>query len=89
MVYLSITGRFWVNWPRRRDGGGKLPLIPGSIDGFLFSSTASYGKADYTKATKKACVYCHVDPQKAPKELKEPGKYYEQHKTLDGYKEAR
>jgi len=59
------------------------------VAGFLFSSTASYGKADYTKATKKACVYCHVDPQKAPKELKKTGKYYEQHKTLDGYKEAR
>lgn len=66
-------------------------VIPALIlaAGFLFSSTASYGKADYAKATKKACVYCHVDPQKAPKELKEPGKYYEQHKTLDGYKEAR
>ena len=66
-------------------------VIPALIlaAGFLFSSTASYGKADYTKATKKACVYCHVDPRKAPQELKEPGKYYEQHKTLDGYKEAR
>lgn len=57
--------------------------------GFLFCSTASYGKADDTKATKKACVYCHVDPQTAPKELKEPGKYYQQHKTLDGYQEAK
>jgi hypothetical protein len=52
-------------------------------------STSSYGKAEYTKATKKACTYCHVDAQKAPKELKDPGKYYQEHKTLDGYKEAK
>ncbi len=66
-------------------------IIPALIlaAGFLLCSTASYGKADYTKATKKGCVYCHVDAQKAPKELKEPGKYYGQHKTLDGYKEAK
>ena len=66
-------------------------VIPALIltAGFLFCSTASYGKVDYSKATQKACVYCHVDPQKAPKELKEPGKYYQQHKTLDGYKEAK
>lgn len=53
--------------------------------GFLLCSTASYGKAEYTKATKKACVYCHVDAQKAPKDLKDAGKYYQEHKSLDGY----
>ena len=66
-------------------------IIPATIlaGGFLLCSTVSYGKADYTKATKKACVYCHVDAQKAPKELKGAGKYYQEHKTLDGYKEAK
>ncbi|MBZ5576074.1 MAG: hypothetical protein LAP40_05890 [Acidobacteriia bacterium] len=66
-------------------------IIPAVIllSGFLVCSTASYGKAEYTKATKKGCVYCHVDAQKAPKDLKEPGKYYQEHKTLDGYKEAK
>ena len=59
------------------------------VGGFIFCSTASYGKAEYTKATKKACVYCHVDAQKSPKELKDAGKYYQEHTTLDGYKEAK
>lgn len=66
-------------------------VIPAIIllSGFLLSTTASYGKPDYTKATKKACVYCHVDAQKAPKELKDAGKFYQEHKTLDGYKGAK
>jgi len=66
-------------------------ILPAIIlaGGFLFCSTTSYGKAEYTKATKKACVYCHVDAQKAPKELKDAGKYYQEHKTLDGYQGAK
>ena len=57
--------------------------------GFAICTTTSYGKPEYTKATKKACVYCHVDAQKSPKELKDAGKYYQEHKNLDGYKEAK
>lgn len=66
-------------------------IIPAVIlaGGFLFCTTATYGKPDYTKATKKACVYCHVDAQKAPKELKDAGKYYQEHKTLDGYQDKK
>ena len=66
-------------------------IIPAVIlmGGFLVCSISSYGKAEYTKATKKACTYCHVDAQKAPKELKDAGKYYQEHKNLDGYKEAK
>ena len=66
-------------------------IIPSGIllSGFVVCTTASYGKPDYTKATKKACVYCHVDAQKAPKELKDAGKYYQEHKNLDGYKETK
>ncbi len=59
------------------------------LGGFLVTSSRSYGKAEYTKATKKPCVYCHVDAQKAPKDLKAPGKYYQEHKTLDGYNDAK
>ena len=33
-------------------------------------------KPEYTKSTKKACATCHVDA-KAPKELKDAGKYYQ------------
>ena len=59
------------------------------LGGFLVCSTASYGKPEYTKSTKKACTTCHVDAQKAPKELKDAGKYFAEHKTLDGYTEKK
>jgi len=59
------------------------------LGGFLVCSTASYGKPEYTKSTKKACTYCHVDAQKKAKELKEAGKYYQEHKSLDGYSEKK
>ena len=61
-------------------------LILGS---FLALSTVSFGKQEYTKQTKKACVYCHVDAAKTPKELKAPGKYFQEHKSLDGYEEKK
>jgi hypothetical protein len=62
-------------------------VLPAAIlcGGFLLCSIATYGKVEYTKQTKKACGYCHIDAQKTPKELKEPGKYFQEHKTLDGY----
>jgi len=59
------------------------------LGGFLVCSTSSYGKPDYTKATKKACAYCHVDSKAKPKELTDAGKYYAEHKSLDGYKDEK
>ncbi len=56
-----------------------------ALAGFLVCSTASYGKPEYTKATKKACTTCHVDAKAKPKELTEAGKYYKEKTTLDGY----
>lgn len=56
------------------------------LGGFLVCSTASYGKAEYMKSTKKSCVFCHVDSKAKPKELTDAGKYYAEHKNLDGYK---
>jgi hypothetical protein len=66
-------------------------ILPAALvlGGFLVCSTATYGKPDYTKQTKKACTFCHVDATKAPKDLKEPGKYYQEHKSLDGYQEKK
>ena len=55
------------------------------VGGFLVSSTLSYGKPEYVKATKKACAFCHVDSKAKPKELTDASKYYEEHKTLEGY----
>jgi len=59
------------------------------LGGFLVCSTVSFGKPDYTKATKKACAYCHVDAKATPKQLTDAGKYYAQHKSLDGYVEKK
>ena len=61
----------------------------GLLTGLLISSTAGYAKKEFTTQTKKPCTYCHVDAVKAPKELKAPGKYYQEHKSLDGYQEKK
>ena len=60
------------------------------MGGFLVCSTASFGKAEYTKATKKTCTFCHKTNEPAKKEvmagnLTDAGKYYKEHKSLDGY----
>ena len=59
------------------------------LGGFLLCSSASYGKPEYVKSTKKACAYCHVDSKAKPKELTGAGKYYAEHKNLDGYQEKK
>ena len=59
------------------------------LGGFLVCSTASYGKPEYVKTTKKGCPVCHVDSKAKPKELTDAGKYYAEHKNLDGYKEKK
>jgi len=59
------------------------------VGGILFCATGSYGKQEYTKQTKKACTFCHVDAQKTPKNLKDAGKYFQEHKNLDGYTEKK
>ena len=61
------------------------------LGGFQVCSTASFGKADYAKATKKQCTYCHektiADKAEMNKNLTTAGKYYSAHKSLDGYSE--
>ena len=66
-------------------------IVPAALvlGGFLVCSTASYGKPEYTKQTKKACTFCHVDAKKTPKELTGAGKYFGEHKNLDGYQEKK
>ena len=56
------------------------------VGGLISTTALSYGKAEYTKKEKKACVFCHV--KAASKELNEAGKYYKEKKTLEGYKAA-
>ena len=52
--------------------------------GFLACTTATYGKPEYTKATKKSCATCHVDAKSKPKDLTDAGKCYDKKKSLDG-----
>ncbi len=52
--------------------------------GMLVCTTATYGKAEYTKKEKKACTFCHTSA--TSKDLNDAGKYYQEHKSLDGYK---
>jgi len=63
------------------------------LGGFLICSTASFGKVEYSKATKKQCVYCHekvaADKTVMAKNLTDAGKFYSEHKSLDGYQEKK
>ncbi|HWU36510.1 MAG TPA: hypothetical protein VN203_02620 [Candidatus Acidoferrum sp.] len=71
-------------------------IVPAALvlGGFLVCTTASYGKPEYTKATKKACTFCHQKNEPANKDamnknLTDAGKYYHEHKSLDGYQEKK
>ena len=66
--------------------------IPAAIllGGILVCSTATYGKAEYTKQAKKACSFCHTvavpNNADSAKGLTDAGKYYKEHShSLDGY----
>jgi hypothetical protein len=63
---------------------GMKVLIPGLIliGGLLFSTNASFGKAEYTKKEKKSCTACHTSA-KSP-DLNNVGKCYEKKKSLEG-----
>ena len=51
--------------------------------GMLLTSGISFGKPEYTKKEKKGCTYCHTSAKS--KDLNDAGKYYKEHKTLEGY----
>lgn len=65
--------------------------VPATIllGGLFVCSTLSFAKPEYVKTTKKACAFCHVDSHAKPKELTEAGKYYQEHKSLEGYTEKK
>jgi len=54
------------------------------VGGLIATAALSYGKAEYTKKEKKACVFCHVTA--TSKELNDAGRHYKEKKTLEGYK---
>lgn len=60
------------------------------IAGVAFTSSLSFAKPEYVKATKKACAYCHVgDAKVKPVVLTPAGEFYKKNKTLDGYVEKK
>ncbi|MGE5570275.1 MAG: hypothetical protein ACM3S5_14660 [Rhodospirillales bacterium] len=60
-----------------------VPAVVLSL-GFIFSATSSFATVEYTKKEKKSCTFCHVKANSP--ELNDAGKYYKEHKTLEGYK---
>lgn len=47
----------------------------------------SVGTPEYSKKENKQCVYCHTALGKP--DLNDAGKYYKEHKTLEGFKEKK
>jgi hypothetical protein len=50
--------------------------------GVLFHARAGEARPEYTRRTKKECLFCH--PADSFR-LTEAGEYYRDHRTLDGY----
>jgi CHASE1-domain containing sensor protein len=56
--------------------------------GLLVCVTASYGTQEFAKKEKKQCTFCHgkMEAKDAMKKnLNDAGKYYQSHKSLEGY----
>jgi hypothetical protein len=49
----------------------------------LLAAGTGEARPDYTRRTKKECLYCHPPDSFR---LTEAGEYYRDHRTLDGYK---
>jgi hypothetical protein len=58
-----------------------LPLAV-LMSGLLVTTTTSFGKPEYSKKEKKACITCHVAAGK--KDLNDVGKCYAKKHSLDG-----
>ncbi len=53
----------------------------------LLLSPFAVGTPEYAKKESAQCVVCHTAVGKA--DLNEAGKYYKDHKTLDGYRDKK
>jgi len=64
---------------------GRMVLLAGMACALFFLLNAWTGEArpDYTRRTKKECLYCHPPDSFR---LTDAGEYYRDHRTLDGYK---
>jgi protein-arginine kinase activator protein McsA len=65
-------------------------MLPGLIliGGLTVSSTAAYGKKEYTAKEKKPCTTCHSNT-KDYKQLNKTGECYKGSKSLAGCAEAK
>jgi hypothetical protein len=59
--------------------------ISALVAGVLLSSMVSLAKPEFTKKERKACIHCHQTAA-GGKDLNNAGKYYKEHKSLEGYK---
>ena len=71
-------------------------MLPAALlgAGILLCVSASYGTQEIAKKEKKTCNFCHAKVTPADKEgmkknLNDAGKYYQSHKSLEGYTEKK
>ena len=64
--------------------------VPAAIvaAGMFVNATSTFAKPQYVKETKKGCTYCHTSAKggKTDADLTAAGKYFKEHKSLEGYK---
>jgi hypothetical protein len=56
--------------------------------GMFLNLSYSFAKTEYTKKEKKPCTFCHKSKSAkdaSSEDLNDAGKYYEKHKTLEGF----
>ena len=54
-----------------------------AVGTLLAAASPGSAKPEYTRRTQKECAFCHPPGGYT---LNEAGKYYREHRTLDGYK---
>ena len=59
-----------------------LPVAAMTSAILLLDARTTAAKPEYTRRTKKECLFCHPPDSF---QLNEAGKYYKEHRTLDGY----
>jgi hypothetical protein len=69
-------------------------LLPAALlgAGILLCVTSSYGTQEFAKKEKKQCTFCHGKmeaKENMKKNLNDAGKYYQSHKSLEGYAEKK
>jgi hypothetical protein len=93
---FRVLGAFLHPAVRRRNAMRTFKLLVPAVlmtVGFFVCTTA-YGTPEYAKKEKKSCTFCHskvapTDKELMKKSLTDAGKFYSEHKSLDGYTEKK